>query len=554
MQVASPRDPWKNLLETRRVKFAMDAGQLLRGKYIIETMEVNDLIVGTKRTTSGEIPGAQPVAPEQQSSFSDLAMEVLERTVEKTPIFDPAHLRHGINVDSLVKAIDLRSIAHIDTLKQQALGLKDQWTSAATEFESSKQRLAQIEASIRAINPNALNTADRIMSALQTVNDAKKGIDEISGTVYARSASVQADIKRVSASVGELEAIAREDYKKVLGLARLPDLDATGLAAAVFGPSLVEDVRTGLYWMDFARAKIAEYSPKPDLEKPPRMKGQNIHFPVERAYPKLWIRNILISGGTDATQDTGYIYAKGQVKDVTNDQRITGRPLLVDLSGTKGGTLRASLGAKFDRTRAEPLDEYRLRVAGIRLAAFPLGSQEFLPATMTGASLASALDISIPGRTFDAQAGFEFRTIRLQYARDPKNTVERLVRDVLSGVNGFDMDLRLWNTSGQFKAALATDLDARLADRLKSVLGAELTKIQNEVRARIDAEIADKRKEFDEIYLAKRNELEKQLTSTNTQLAQVLALVDQQKKDLEAKLEKEKKGAIDGALKKLLKK
>ena len=59
MQVANPDDPWKNIFETRHVGFTMDAGQLLRGKYIIETMEVKDLILGTKRTTDGSIPGGK---------------------------------------------------------------------------------------------------------------------------------------------------------------------------------------------------------------------------------------------------------------------------------------------------------------------------------------------------------------------------------------------------------------------------------------------------------------------------------------------------------------
>jgi len=35
LQVANPRDPWKNLFETGRVAFAMNFGQLLRGKTIV---------------------------------------------------------------------------------------------------------------------------------------------------------------------------------------------------------------------------------------------------------------------------------------------------------------------------------------------------------------------------------------------------------------------------------------------------------------------------------------------------------------------------------------
>ncbi len=62
LQVADPDDPWKNLFETGKVQFAMNFGQLLRGKYIIETAEVNDLIVGTKRTTDGSLPEGRRVA------------------------------------------------------------------------------------------------------------------------------------------------------------------------------------------------------------------------------------------------------------------------------------------------------------------------------------------------------------------------------------------------------------------------------------------------------------------------------------------------------------
>ncbi len=59
LQVANPRDPWKNLFETGSVAFAMDFGQILRDKTIIETMEVNTLILGTRRTTNGSLPRAR---------------------------------------------------------------------------------------------------------------------------------------------------------------------------------------------------------------------------------------------------------------------------------------------------------------------------------------------------------------------------------------------------------------------------------------------------------------------------------------------------------------
>ena len=63
----------------------MDPGQLLRGKYIIETMEVDDAIVGTKRSTDGSLPGiaAKQRAASKPGSFTALAEEVLARSVRE---------------------------------------------------------------------------------------------------------------------------------------------------------------------------------------------------------------------------------------------------------------------------------------------------------------------------------------------------------------------------------------------------------------------------------------------------------------------------------------
>jgi len=55
MQVTNPSDTWKNLFETGTVKFSMDIGQLLRGKYIINEIEVENFILGTQRKTDGAI-------------------------------------------------------------------------------------------------------------------------------------------------------------------------------------------------------------------------------------------------------------------------------------------------------------------------------------------------------------------------------------------------------------------------------------------------------------------------------------------------------------------
>ena len=558
MQVANPDDPWKNIFETRRVAFTMNPGQLLRGKYIIETMEVRDLILGTKRTTDGSIPGGKAkrdAAAADSRSFSALAEDVLNRSVEKTPIFDPAMLRNGVNIDSLLKAVDLKTLKHIDTLKARAASATAQWQSTLADVDQTKQRLAIMDSSIRSIHVNELKDAQSILAAIQTVDNTRKGINDIVTTYNTRRDAITGEISQISSAVGQIDDIAKSDYQHVLSLARLPDINAIGIAEALVGKQMVTDIKTYLAYVDMAREKIKNYQDsQPKEEKPPRMKGQNIHFPVDRAYPKFWIKNIAISGGEDAKQNPDFFYATGKVQNISSDQRTTGLPITVELTGARGSGVKAAFSALFDRRKDEPLDEYRASITGVPLAGFAIGSQDFLPATITGAKLGTAVEVRIPGRSFNATTHVGFRSMTIAYAAPVKNVGERLAREVLAGVTGFDVDLRLWNSPEGFKMALATDLDEQFSARVKAVLGAELAKLQNELKAKVNAVIAEKRKEFEKVYNAKKAEAEQKLAQYTAIVNEKIAMVDAKKKELEAQLEKAKKGAVEDAVRKLFKK
>ena len=557
MQVANPRDPWKNLFETGTVQFAMNFGQLLRAKYIIETMEINDLILGTKRTTDGSLPAGRKTAEEPSSggpSFSAMAQDLLDKSVEKTPLYDIAQLRKGINIDSLIKAQDFLSVRHIDTLKARATTATQQWQGIQTDLEKSRQQITEISRNVQTINPSQLKSPDQIVAAISTADNAYKSINETVATLNTRKESVAGEIKKIAAAVDSIDDLARQDLQKVKTLVRLPDLKTSGIAEALLGRTMLEDVHQYMEWIDFARTHVRRYQSKPEMEKPVRMRGQNIHFPVERAYPKLWIQKALISGGTDRKQDPDFMEVRGEVRNITNDQTVTGLPMTAALDGSRGTDLVLALKALFDRTKDLPLDEYHGTVSGIRLAEVKLGRSDFLPSSISEAHVASGIDISIPGTRFDGRMKAQFRNLTMKFGSEPRSVGERIARQVLQGVHGFDVTLRLWNTQHAFDMAFATDLDDQFARGLKDALGAELTRLEGEIRGKVEARVAEKRKEFEALYTAKRQEAEKQLAAYQKLVNDNLAIVDAKKAELTAQLEKQKKGLLDDAVNKLFKK
>jgi uncharacterized protein (TIGR03545 family) len=552
LQVANSHDPWKNVFETGKVRFALNFGQLLRGKYIIETMEVNGLILGTKRSTNGALPKPPPKS-ESPSLVSD-AVSSLSHEAQKAPVFDLNKIRKELKIDSLLNVKNLRSVQYIDTLKQRVQEAGAQWQATLNDIDKSKQRIADIQTSIKAINVNELKSLETITAAVGNANNAYKGLNELNETFKNRRTSVTDQINRLSASASAIDELAKADYETVRRLARLPDLSTQGLTNLLLGRDILQKVNTYVSYVDFARTNIPKYTSKPDYEKPARFKGQNISFPLERAYPKWWIKKIAISGGEDKNQNPEYFYAKGEVLNVSENQRITGLPLTIALAASKAGGSRFTVDASFDRRPEVPIDKYKVTASDLHAGDMAFGQADFVPSKITKGMINAAAEVSVPGDRFDASVKLLFHELSLVFDRPPQNDVERITREVLASISGFNVGIRMWNIGGKLDVALTTDLDDQLAARTKKVIGDELARLQNDIRARVNQVIAEKRLEFEKIFNQKKEEALSQLRSYESLVNQNLALIDGKKKELDSRIEQAKKKGIEDALKGLFKK
>ncbi|HLP15181.1 MAG TPA: TIGR03545 family protein, partial [Bacteroidota bacterium] len=553
LQVANPNDVWKNIFETGKVRFSLNFGQLIRGKYIIETMEINDVVLGTKRSTSGFIPKKpEPPRDPNDPPLSDQLKALVTEKMSDAPIFDLSLLRKQFKIDSLLNYKNLKSVQHFDTLKSQVLEASKQWDATLADIEKSKQQLKDAEATVRSINVNQVQKIDDALKLIDKVDQTYKTVQTLNATFVQRRTAITDNVSTVYASAKLAPDVLKSDYQGVMALAKIPDLSTSGLTRLLLGKKIFAEADKYLYWVDYAKTTIPKYMPKPEIEYPKRFKGQDIHFPVDRAYPKFWIKKIAISGGEDRKQDPEYIYGKGEVKNVTNNQTITGVPLTISLAGTKGETQAITFDARFDRTKPDAShDNYKATLTGMKSGDFVIGQADFLPGKISGMTTDIAATADVPGRGFDARVGADFKNLSLVFDRAPANDVERIVRSILEAVHGFHLDVRFWNAGSGLDVALATDLDTQIANRTKQVIGEEIAKLEREVRAKVDEKIAEKRKEFEKIYDEKKKEVDARIADYQKQIDEKLAMVEAKKKELETKVEEEKNKQINAAQKKV---
>jgi uncharacterized protein (TIGR03545 family) len=550
LQVTSPDDGWKNAFETGTIKFALNFGQLLRGKYIIETMEVNNFILGTKRTTDGSIPKPKEEKGTSPSLIDQAQLALNPQESNKAVSFDIDKIKRELKLDSLLNPNNLATYRRIDTLKKQINDASSQWQAALDDIDKSKAKLAEIESNAKSIDIRAIKDIPSASAALNNAKNILNNANEVKTSFINQKTVITDGVNTFSGSIKDLDNFAAQDFRSVVSMAHLPDVSMKGLAEMVLGKDLLNKAYTYLGYVELARTKIQNSSSKPQIEKPKRLKGQNVHFPVKRAYPKFWIKKILVSGGTDKANDPQYFYAKGQILNISNDQRITGVPLTVDLMAAKGGTTSLSLTASFDRRTELAVDNYKAQLTGLEVSEMSFGRSDFLPTRMTNAVADASIIVDVPGNRFDSNAKIVFKNMSLSFDSAPNGLVERIVHDVLSSIRGFNVNLRMWRNEDKFDVAFATDLDDQLASRTKQVIGDEVAKIQNDLRNKLNAKIAEKRQEVEKLLAEKKDMVTNRLKEYEKQLNDKLAVAEAKKKEIEDRIDQEKKKQTDDLTKK----
>ncbi|HTP13076.1 MAG TPA: hypothetical protein VMM37_05580, partial [Bacteroidota bacterium] len=413
-----------------------------------------------------------------------------------------------------------------------------------------KQKLATIESNVKSVNLNQLKTVDQITTTLNTIKNTVNTANEVKQTFTTQQKALTDRVNSFATSARSIDDVVKQDYDRIISYARLPDVSMKGLAQLVLGKEIMVRVNQYLSWIDFARKNIPSGGKTEKEQQPQRMKGQNIRFPGEKGYPKFWIRKMLLSGGTDKAQNPEFFYAKGEILNITDNQKITGQPMTANLALSKGPSTSLTLGASFDRRKDEPLDTYKAHLTGARIGTMEMGRADFLPSKVTNVGAEASIDITVPGNKFDSDTKIQFSNLTFVFTAEPKNTVERIVRDVLQSVKAFHVGLRMWNPGDKFNIAFTTDLDDQITSRAKKVVGDEIARIQNDIKSKLNEKIAEKRKEYETILNQKKEEVMSRLKGYESQVNDKLAMAESKKNELQKKFDDEKKKQEDAVKKK----
>jgi uncharacterized protein (TIGR03545 family) len=552
LQVTNPKNTWENILSTGQCEFDMDFLPLLSRKVIVENFQATNLRSGMKRTTDGKIEKKMKIKPKSgKPSFITRTVQSLENEVKTAPAFSLGQFSRKVNVDSIKAFLEIRSPERIDSLKNSLSLMYGKWDEAFSDFKPAKE-LETIRQEITSIEPASIQSVPDLQNALITIDQSKKQIDSLRAAITTTRASIGQDFSFASRNLLSMDDWIKEDYRRALDKAKLPDINQQNIGKFLFGSKVVSKYTYALNIVGKSRSFANRFkSDKPKKQKPPRLKGQDIWFTKRNTLPSLWIKRIEISGKTLQS-----IAFSGLVTDVSSQQLLVGKPTRIDIQSSRKGT-SFDFAGELNYLGKEPQERFRLALAGLPLSDVRLSDSPMLPNTLKSGSLRLESSLDMQGDRLESTVHVISDRLVFDFAaqQEKQDQITRIVQNALKSIDNLDLKAIVRSDSAGTDFSLNSNLDDILVKQLKSQVSAEIEAAKAKLLAEVDSRVQKHRAEVENMVREKQTELETTMKKYEDQLNEQIRYVDNKKKEVETRIEeeknKQKKKLEDEAKKKL---
>ncbi|HEX5386374.1 MAG TPA: TIGR03545 family protein [Gemmatimonadales bacterium] len=487
LQVADPFDPMRNLVEAADIHVKLDPYALAEEKLVVERLSLTGMRFNTRRSTRARAANPNGAAP-----------QIVRAVREWTRKFD----------------VPLLSLTPIDTIRQLVLdpgrlgtvqaanALRDRTDSTRRALEQGIQGLAldEVVDSARALaerlqhaDPKTLGvqgTRDAVAAVQRTLHQIKQARARVS----ALEQSARAGVDLLANGLEQLDAARQRDYAFARSLLKLPSIAAPDIGKAFFGQVSVARFQQAMYWVQLARrymppGLLPHEAPGPDRL---RQAGVDVHFPKERKYPAFLIEAGDVSFSIAGEGPLAGRYS-ANVQGVTSAPALYGKPTIVSASRRAAGPIVSALdvAAVLDHVGAETSDSIAADIAGLGLPTIDL---PVLPVRLDPGRGTSRLHFTL--RNGELSGRWAIASNKVAWSIDtagrPLNDLERIVWQVVSGLDRLSVDARLSGTVRSPHLSLSSNLDDAVANRLEAVIGEQVARAEQLARARVDSLVSVK--------------------------------------------------------------
>jgi len=462
LQVTDPAAPGTNSIEVSRIAFSLDSLNLFRRKVIIDEMSAEGMRFGTVRKRPGRIVVPPPKPPEEKKkepAFPSLTLPDVKTLLQQEKFESPALIEQAQadirkkNEDWKMTVASMPDKAVIDAYQERIRKLK----------EARKGGLRGL--------------TDAAADALALTKDLNRELDKVKKA----KADFSTDLAAAKALVEKAERAPMDDVRRIADKYSISSEGLANLSQALFGPTVRAWVDKGVLW--YGRLKPlfdrpAEKKGKVETVKPLRGRGVDVRFREARPLPDFLISTIKASLQPESGTFTGTI------RNITPDQAILGKPLILSFTGSGMKDVQAAnISATLDHRKSDqPDDSIEIAVRGYKVAGMTLSSAASLPVSLQD----GMMDIEIKGKRdtkeISARCTARVSGAKLHTGGDGSGGgFAKAILSALDKVSAFMLTAHITGTPENYQVKVSSDLDKVLKDAAGSLVREQRDKIEKEL-------------------------------------------------------------------------
>ena len=544
----------KNLFEVEDLNLNFNLTQALRGKLYAQNLSVIGVALNTDRTESCELPGR--IVDEEEAKRRVQRNEEMKALLKERSELALTNLQNqafdmlgGSDVESIVKNLEsqLKSPDLAKSAVTQAEDLVEKWKAKPDEVKEKVEAFSKSVKDLQNLDVSSIKDVKTLQETLSKINDVinqskdlKSYAESLTKDVKTDSSTVQVLSKSVADAVVADKDFMKEKLESTVNALKNGRELLTNALDTVAYSMLGEYYPYVTTAVDYAQklksntlvqeaAKKAKESSAASAKKPvrERMKGTTFWYGSEA--PAVLIENALVSSD----------FFTVNVKEITNDQNVRGKPMTMNGTLTLAGitnAVDAVLDARASST--EPLISLGYKGDGCK--AFVDGSKI---ASICGVpsidGLASiALKASADIDMLSATGSVDLNPVKLSTDGFASEIITKYYRQALETVEAMDIGYLLdFSKLKGLDLSLEGDFADQFASAIKGIAESLGNDAKEEAVKRLNKYINSSSNE----YLSRAKEflgLEGDIDVQNTKMSDIQSLLEKKKSELEAEIKK----------------
>ncbi|MBB3048773.1 uncharacterized protein (TIGR03545 family) [Litorivivens lipolytica] len=465
LQVTNPDKPMQNLFEAERIHSQVDLLMLLRRQFISDEATIDGLNLYTERDSSGAIDG-------RLFSFS-------KKEGEEGADLDLTSKLNLPDVDQMVAEEKSRLQAEVDAMKAEVDDIQRGW----------EQRIAQLPSQEKLAEYRRRWEELEDQNALVRIKGTKELRDEIDDDLDALrelDEQIKTDRERIAALTERAKTLPKREADRLLASVGL-DQGFEGMIRHIVGDEAYQMVQQGLSLYQTAASQLSENDPLQSEEEAKRQRGtgEYIRFAEDQPLPDFLIKRASINGSVPVAGDT--IRFDGVLSDISNAQKIWGKPLALKASGGSDKGASLNLNGLFDHRGADPLDSLDFDLRKLDLQALQLSDNSKLPISLQQGVADISTRFALGKNGLDATVDSLVKQAEFLVAETAESSSAELLRKALTAAKQFDLKMAISGNPEDPSLKLKSSLDKLIGD----VLGAELKAKVAEHKAELQSKLSE---------------------------------------------------------------